>query len=144
MVPPVSSPPRDHGRENATSESEKSLLYLLPPPAATTTYCFPFFPWKVMGVAWALAGRRVTQSSRPVSLSNARKRRSLVAPMKTRPPAVTMEPPILAVPVGGNPFAISSSTTPSTTRQRNSPRSRSIAVRLPQGGFWQGQRFGSQ
>src|SRR5579864_1825118 len=97
-----------------------------------------------MGVACALAGSLVTQSSLPESLSNARKRESLVAPMNTRPPAVTMDPPILGVPVGGTPRATSSSTTPSTARQRNSPLSRSMAVRNPHGGFWHGYKFGSQ
>jgi hypothetical protein len=43
---------RRQGNENATKESEKSLLYLLPPPAEITTNClFDFLPRKVMGVA---------------------------------------------------------------------------------------------
>src|SRR5579859_896197 len=134
-----------YGKENATSESEYTLLYLFPPPAAITTYCLPLFrPTKVMGVACALAGSFVTQSSLPVSLSNARNRESFVAPMNTRPPAVTIDPPKFGAPVGEIPFAISSSTTPSTLRQRNSPLSRSMAVRKPHGGFWHGFSFGSQ
>lgn len=32
-----------YGKENATNESEYLSLYLLPPPAATTTYCFFVF-----------------------------------------------------------------------------------------------------
>ena len=40
------------GKEYATKESEKSLLYLLPPPAEITTNCLPdFLPTKVIGVA---------------------------------------------------------------------------------------------
>src|SRR5579885_329534 len=137
--------PAGYGSEKATSESEKSLLYLFPPPAAITMYCLPLrLPTKVMGEACALAGSMKVHSSLPLSLSKARKRLSLVAPMKTSPPAVTSDPPILGAPVGGMPLASSASTTPSTLRQRNSPRSRSMAVRNPQGGFWHGYRFGSQ
>jgi hypothetical protein len=65
----------DYGSEKATSESEKLRSYLLPPPAAMTTNCLPDFPINVIGLAKALAGRRVSQSSFPVVLSNARKRR---------------------------------------------------------------------
>ena len=83
---------------------EYLLLYLFPPPAAITTNCLPvFLPRNVIGEAWPLAGSRVTQSSSPVSLSKARNRSSLVAAMKTSPPAVTMEPPIFGVPVLGTP-----------------------------------------
>src|ERR1051326_1061629 len=140
-----SGSPQTQGKEKATKESEYVSLYLLPPPAAITTYCFlVFFEKNVMGVACPLAGRRTVHSSFPVSLSKARKRLSSVAPMNTSPPAVTMEPPILDVPVGGTPFASSASTTPSTLRQRNSPVLRSIAVRCPHGGFWHGHRFISQ
>ena len=40
------------GKEYATKESEKSLLYLLPPPAEITTNCLPdFLPRNVIGVA---------------------------------------------------------------------------------------------
>ena len=103
------------------------MLYLFPPPAATTTNCFfDLLPMNVIGVACALAGSFVVQISFPVSLSNARKRLSLVAPINNRPPAVTSEPPKLDVPVGGMPLARSSSTTPRTERQRKSPVSRLI------------------
>src|SRR5258708_7311178 len=47
--------------------------------------------------------RRLTQSSFPESLSKARKRPSLVARMNTKPPAVTMDPPMLGAPVGQHP-----------------------------------------
>ncbi len=41
-----------YGKQKATKESEYVLLYLLPPPAAITTYCFPFFfETNVIGVA---------------------------------------------------------------------------------------------
>src|ERR1019366_3668059 len=111
----------DYGSEKATSESEKLRSYLLPPPAAMTTNCLPDFPINVIGLAKALAGRRVSQSNLPVDISKARKRWSLVAPMKTSPPAVTIDPPILAVPVGGMPLAVRASISPSTLRQRNVP-----------------------
>src|ERR1041384_8084447 len=72
--------PQSQGKEKATNESENVSLYLLPPPAAITTYCFlVFFEKKVMGVACPLAGRRTVHSSFPLSLSNARKRLSSVA-----------------------------------------------------------------
>ena len=35
--------PQTQGKENATKESEYVSLYLLPPPAAITTYCFLVF-----------------------------------------------------------------------------------------------------
>lgn len=137
--------PKRYGNENATKASEKSSLYLLPPPAAITTYCLPvFFPRNVIGVACPLAGSITDNSSFPLPLSNARKRRSSVAPIKTNPPAVTIDPPMFAVPVGGRPFASNTSTTPNTVRHRNSPLSRSMAVKCPQGGFWHGYRVWSQ
>src|ERR1051326_4883455 len=74
-----------YGKAKATKESENVSLYLLPPPAATTTYCFlVFFEKNVIGVAWALAGTRTVHNSLPVSLSKARKRLSSVAPINTR------------------------------------------------------------
>ena len=84
---------RCYGKEKATNASEYLSLYLFPPPAATTTYCFlVFFDTNVIGVACALAGTRTDHSSLPVSLSKARKRLSSVAPMNTRPPAVATDP----------------------------------------------------
>src|SRR6476646_3030737 len=71
------------GREKTNKD------WLFPPPDAetTATYCLPSFPWYVMGVAVILLSTFVDQSSLPVRESKARKRLSLVAPMKTRPPA---------------------------------------------------------
>src|SRR5262245_23539461 len=125
-----------YGKLNAISASLKVLLYLLPPPAAITTNCLPVvFPLKVIGVACPLAGSFVIQSSLPVSLSNARKRLSFVAAMKTRPPAVTIEPPRFGDPVGEMPRFSRSSTTPSGTCQRSLPVFRSTELSVPQGGF---------
>ena len=89
-------------------------------------------------MAKPLAGSSVLHSSSPVSASKARKRWSLVAATKTRPPAVTIDPPMFGVPVFGTPRFVSSSNSPRVSRQRNSPVLRSTAVRWPQGGFWQG------
>src|SRR6185295_11544699 len=99
-----------------------SLLYLFPPPAATTTNWRPLFgPRYVIGVACALAGKRVIQISSPESLSNARNFPSLVAPMNTSPPPVTIDPPRFDAPVFGIPRVVSSSYSPRVTRQRCSP-----------------------
>src|SRR5438552_69798 len=88
------------------------------PPAAITTICLCVrFPRNVMGVAWPLASRRITQSSLPVFESKARKRLSFVPAIKTSPPAVAIEPPRFGTPVLGIPFASNSSTTPRGTFQ---------------------------
>src|SRR5262249_31345400 len=73
-----------------------------------------------------------------------RKRLSLAPPIKTRPPAVAIEPPRLSVPVGAAPFAASSSTWPSGARQAISPVFKLTALSVPQGGCWHGYSFGSQ
>ncbi len=52
-----------------------------------------------MGAECALASNLVTHNSAPVFESKARKRLSVVAPMKTKPPAVARLPPILGRPV---------------------------------------------
>src|SRR5260370_29325125 len=64
--------------------------------------------------------------------------------MDTRQAEVMMEPTMLGYPIGGRPRATNASNTPSTERTRNSPLSRSMAVRNPHGGFWHGYEFGSQ
>src|SRR4051812_12938636 len=67
----------------------------------------------------------------------ARNRESLVAPMNTSPPAVTIGPaepprPVLRLPSG------KLSLTPKVICHANSPVFALTAVSLPQGGFWQG------
>jgi hypothetical protein len=58
-----------------------------------TTYSRPFNMY-TDGVAFPAAGSVVSHSSRPVSLSYAWNFRSkFVAPIQTRPPAVTTGPP---------------------------------------------------
>src|SRR5262249_57529276 len=81
------------------------------------------------------AGSGWSQRSRPVCLSKAWIRSSLVPAMNTRPPAVTIEPPKVSVPVRGIPRAVSSTYSPRGTRQANSPVLRLIAFRTPQGGL---------
>src|SRR5690242_11228287 len=97
-----------------------------------------------MGVACPLPSIMAVHSSLPVRESNARNRRSFVAPMKTRPDAVAMDPPMFNAPVPCTPRASSSSTTPSGVRHAISPVLTFTAVNRPHGGFWQGYRFGSQ
>src|SRR3954469_23451517 len=58
--------------------------------------------------------------------------------MKIRPLAVAMLPPMLSVPVLGNPFALSDSTNPSGTFHAISPRFMSTATSSPNGGAEQG------
>src|SRR5882762_11699704 len=93
-----------------------------------------------MGVACALASSSATHSCSPVFASNPRKRLSVVAPINTTPPAVTIEPPRLGVPV----VVFSSSTIPSGTFQAISPLFTSTALSVPQGGFWHGHWCSSQ
>src|SRR5688500_736107 len=115
------------------------VLKVQPPPAAMTTNCRPEFLLRyVMGVAWPLASSLAVHSSAPLAESKARKVLSLEPPMKTSPPPVEMEPPRLGVPVGGRPRLTSSGTTPSGFSQAISPRARSTATSLPQGGCWLG------
>src|SRR6266576_1992717 len=129
------------GRENAASVSDTFPLKYPPPPAAITTNCLPLFlPREVVGVACALASRSLTHSCSPVLASKARKRLSVVAPINTTPPAVTIDPPRFGVPV----VVFSSSTLPSATFQTISPLFTSTAFNVPHGGFWQGHSFSSQ
>src|SRR5579859_6582545 len=90
-----------------------------------------------MGIACALISSFVTHSSFPVFELNARKRRSLVAPMNTSPPAVAMGPPIFSRPVFLLPSG-NSSVTPNVTCQANSPVLALTAISRPHGGFWHG------
>src|SRR6267378_1886759 len=129
------------GSANATSASDTFPLKYPPPPAAITTNCLPLFlPMYVIGVACALASRSAVHSCSPVFASNPRKRLSVVAPINTTPPAVTIEPPRLSVPV----IVFNPSTTPSGTFQAISPLFTSTALSVPQGGFWHGHWFWSQ
>src|SRR5580765_2688199 len=106
----------------------------LPPPAATTTYWRLSLPRKVIGVVCAHAGSSVSQSCLPLRDSNARKRQSMVAPMKISPLAVAMLPPMFSVPVLSKPFALSDSTKPNGTLHATSPRLTSSASSSPNGG----------
>src|SRR5438094_10396566 len=130
------------GSLNATSASEIRWPRAAgpPPAAAMTTYCAPSLPMYVIGVALPLAGSSVTQSSLPVFASNARNRLSTVAPMKTRPLAVAMLPPMLRMPLfsPASPSSASSSLIPSGTLQAMSPEFASTATSAPYGGAMHG------
>src|SRR5581483_2931866 len=92
----------------------------------------------VIGFECALASSFVSQSSFPFSELNARNRESLLAPMKTRPPAVATLPPRFGDPVLRTPIASSASILPNTDRHAISPELRSTATNSPKGGFWHG------
>ena len=59
----------------------------------------------------------------------------MVPAMNTSPPAVTIEPPNVSVPVRGTPRAVNSTCSPSGTCQANSPVFKLIAVKTPHGGL---------
>src|SRR3954471_17182437 len=61
--------------------------------------------------------------------------------MKTRSPAVVIGPPEAGVPVGFTPFAVSSSNSPSGTRQAISPVLALTATSSPHGGSVQLHMF---
>src|SRR5262245_37313872 len=86
----------------------------------------------------ALLSSFVTHNSFPFLTSKARKRLSFVAPIKTTPPAVAIEPPLLIRPLFFFPSG-SSSVMPSVTCHTISPVLALIAVNCPHGGFWHGQ-----
>src|SRR5271163_1831985 len=92
-----------------------------------------------MGFAVAAYSSFVVQSSLPVFESKARKRASLVAPMKTRPPAVAMGPakaperPVLRFSGGRK------SVTPRGTCHAISPVFAFTANNRSQGGLMQGR-----
>jgi hypothetical protein len=67
-----------------------------------------------------------------------RKRRSLVAPMNTSPPAVTMGPALPVEPVFRLPSG-RASVIPSVVCQAISPVFAFTANKRPHGGFWHGQ-----
>src|SRR4249919_2801678 len=91
-----------------------------------------------MGFAFTVFSTLVTHSSLPVFESNARKRRSLVAPMNTRPPAVTVGPalplpPTFCLPAGRK------SLTPSVVCHAISPVLALTAIKRDHGGRWHGR-----
>src|SRR6185437_16049334 len=106
-----------------------------PPAEVITTYCLPSAPRYVEGVAWADARSLKLQSSAPVFASNARMRESSVAPIKTRPPAVAIDPPRFGLPVFCLPFG-KESVTPSGICHAILPVLTLIATSRPQGGCW--------
>jgi len=121
------------GKANATIASlATGLPRKLPPVAVTATNCLPLLPRYVIGVACAEASSFAIHSSRPVAESNARKRLSSVAPMKTSPAAVAIEPPTLGLPVRCRSSG-RLSLTPSTLCQTISPLSRSSCQRADPG-----------
>src|SRR6266436_876968 len=91
-----------------------------------------------MGVAWPLAGKSYFQSSLPVSESNARRPLSIAAAVNTTPPAVTIAPPSVIVPV-----FIPEIKLPRGTSQIFFPSKRSTAATVPQGGALQGSPLGA-
>src|SRR6516165_6418483 len=74
----------------------------------------------------------------PDLASKARKQWSLVAPMNTSPPAVTIGPPAFREPAFRLPSG-SDSTMPKGTCQAISPVFAFTATSRDHGGFWQGQ-----
>src|ERR1700733_5144566 len=106
--------------------------------ATMATYCLPFLLSNVMGLEFASFSSLVTHSSLPVLESKARKRWSIVAPMKTSPPAVVIGPALPPFPVFCFPSG-SPSVRPSVVVQATSPVFPLTAIRRPHGGFWHGQ-----
>src|SRR4030095_3396472 len=91
-----------------------------------------------MGVVVAARASGVDHSSLPVFESNARKRRSLVAPTKTRPPAVVVGPALPLPPVSCLPSG-SASLRPSVLSHAISPVFALTATRRAHGGRWHGR-----
>src|SRR5580700_11952093 len=91
----------------------------------------------VIGVACPPAGSWYFQISLPVSESNARRNPSIAADVKTIPPAVTIGPPKVIVPV-----FIPGIKLPSGTSQTFFPSKRSTAATVPHGGVLQGRPLG--
>src|SRR5258707_13788519 len=115
-----------------------------PPDAKTPTYCLPFFPSQLIGIEFTSIPTFVTQSSLPVRESNARNLPSTVAPTKTSPPAVAIDPPlVVGVPVLGTPSLSSSSNDPSGTFHAMSPEFTFTATISPHAGCWHGHCFGA-
>jgi len=112
------------------------------PPAATTTNWRPSAS-KLIGVACAPAGRRISQRFSPVAVSNARRKLSVVAPMKTSPPAVASGPPMFGAPSSDqNGQGALSRDVPSGLSHAIFPCARSTATSLPHGGAVHGTPSG--
>src|SRR6478672_13103562 len=76
-------------------------------------------------------------------MSNARRKLSVVAPMKTRPPAVVSGPPMFGAPSSDqNGHGALSREVPSGFSQAILPAARSTATSLPHGGAMQGAPSG--
>ena len=95
-------------------------------------------PDTIIGFALPTSSSFVAHSSLPVFESNARKRRSSVAPTKTRPPAVTVGPalplpPVFCFPAGRKSF------TPSVVSHAISPVFALTAISRDHGGRWHGR-----
>src|SRR6478609_8582495 len=110
-----------YGKAKTVISSDVNGAPARPPPVPVTTmYCLPSFPKYVLGTDETEPFIFTVHNSLPVFASKARKRESSVAPMKTRPPAVAIDPPILGRPV----FCFSGgrlSVTPRGTFQAISP-----------------------
>ena len=103
-----------------------------------TRYCLPFHVY-VIGVACPPAGNSYFHISLPVSESNARKKLSIAAPVKINPPAVTIGPPSVTVPV-----FIPGTKLPSGASHAFFPLNKSTAVTVPYGGALQGSPLGDK
>src|ERR1700687_5934512 len=103
-----------------------------------TTYCFPFRLY-VIGVAWPPAGRSNFHMFFPGSESKARRKLSIAAAVKTRPPAVIIGPPRVIVPV-----FIPGRKLPSGTSHTFFPVKRSTAATVPHGGALHGRPLGER
>ena len=121
-------------RLNTTSRSLPRSSPVAGAETFAATYCRPSLPPYVIGTASTLKSNAADQSSSPVRESNARNMRSLVAPMNTSPPAVTIAPPTLGLPTRCLPSG-RSSLIPSGTSHTISPVPALTAYRRAQGGL---------
>src|SRR5262249_7131250 len=126
-----------HCNAKAKYASPDFVVSFPPPPAAITTNCLPLTAY-VQGVAYPPAGSLYSHKTFPFVLSKARNFSSFDPPTKTNPPAVTIVPPRLSVPVCGTPRSDSSAYSPKVVFQLISPRFTSIAFSSPHGGLTAG------
>src|ERR1700686_3989204 len=92
-----------------------------------------------MGVACPPAGSSNFHSSLPDSESKARRKLSIAAAVKTKPPAVIIGPPKVIVPV-----FIPVMKLPNGTSQTFFPLKRSTAATVPHGGALHGRPLGER